>query len=127
MIAVEERPRLGQLVRMELLWLTPQIGMAHVLWLHDIDHVPFIKRKIVTVTHFTVLQELQHFLLRQRREEQPELHLMIAISCAKQCIKLAIGHYRKGIAFSHIARLALEFFDSAIFSHLVEKTILQLG
>ncbi len=127
MIVIEDLARLCNLVCVEIRWITTDVDARHLRWLDHIHHELLGESEIVAKADFTVLEELEHLLLCQWGEQEPELHLVVAIGCTEQGIELGIRHDREALTVLEVARLCFELLYGAAFAPVVDHSVFEPG
>ena len=93
---------------------------------HDrVYHPRLTEMEIVAVPQFLVAQQFQHLLLRERREQQPELLLVVAVGGAETGVELAVVHDGESVA--QVATLFFQRVDGGSKLAAVQKTGTSFG
>ena len=80
---------------METRWIGVDGRRVKVLREEHVDLLLLDEREIVSVADRRVLHQIQHLRLRDRREEQTELDLVVAVLCVEPRLKLVVPHQRE--------------------------------
>ena len=80
---------------METRWIGVDGRRVKVLREEHVDLLLLDEGEIVSVANRRVLHQIQHLRLRDRREEQTELDLVVAVLCVEPRLKLVVPHQRE--------------------------------
>ena len=126
-VVVESLACDSQLICVELGGVTADIRRGHVVRHDEVHHSPFGEPEVVPIPVGLVPEQLQHLLLRQWREEKPELDFMVSIGRGKQCVELAVRHDGEAATVIEVARLGLELLYRSAYPPVVDHSAFELG